>query len=188
MLVYFINSSYNHIDLDKEQSKIYEVGRLITTLPIANYTLLRSLCAHLIRVIENSDKNKMTLKNISIVFSATLGIPSSIFNMLLRDFDYIFWTDRCDDQQVTEDTIRIYMQEEETISNQQQARSQGFVNPLMKRCQDSSVDNGRSRRNSIHYKDNTPKEFILLEKQLDGMYSLKSTITIICLQNAYSII
>ncbi|OAD08365.1 hypothetical protein MUCCIDRAFT_123332, partial [Mucor lusitanicus CBS 277.49] len=67
MLGDFLNSIRN-------QSKICEVGRLISTLPLANYTLLRSLCAHLIRVIENSDKNKMTLKNISIVFSATLGI------------------------------------------------------------------------------------------------------------------
>jgi hypothetical protein len=142
----------------------------------------------LIRVIENSEKNKMTLKNISIVFSATLGIPSSIFNMLLKDFDYIFWTDRCEDQQVTESTIKIYMQEEETISNQQQEQPQEFVSPLMKRCQNSFVGHERSRRNSIHYKDNTPKEFILMEKQLDGMYSLKSVIIIIFLQqNAYPI-
>ncbi|KAK4510557.1 uncharacterized protein ATC70_004988 [Mucor velutinosus] len=165
----------NSIHLDKEQNKICEVGRLISTLPLANYTLLRSLCAHLIRVIENSDKNKMTLKNISIVFSATLGIPSSIFNMLLKNFDYIFWTDRCDDQQVTEDTIKIYMAEEEVSFDAQQLHHpHDFVHPVMKRVAESSyqdgfIDSGRSRRNSIHYKDNTPKEFISLEKQLDAV-------------------
>ncbi|GAN11594.1 hypothetical protein MAM1_0734c11167 [Mucor ambiguus] len=163
------------IHLDKEQSKICEVGRLISTLPLANYTLLRSLCAHLIRVIENSDKNKMTLKNISIVFSATLGIPSSIFNMLLKNFDYIFWTDRCDDQQVTEDAIKIYMAEEDASFDVQQLHHpHDIVHPVMKRVVESScpggfIDNGRSRRNSIHYKDNTPKEFISLEKQLDAV-------------------
>ncbi|EPB88703.1 hypothetical protein HMPREF1544_04462 [Mucor circinelloides 1006PhL] len=166
----------NSIHLDKEQSKICEVGRLITTLPLANYTLLRSLCAHLIRVIENSDKNKMTLKNISIVFSATLGIPSSIFNMLLKNFDYIFWTDRCEDQQVTEDTIKIYMAEEDVSHNEHNLHQHphDIINPVMKRVIESSYqggysDNGRSRRNSIHYKDNTPKEFISLEKQLDAV-------------------
>lgn len=120
-----------------------KVGRLISLLPLVNYTLLRSLCAHLIRVIENSDQNKMTLKNISIVFSATLDIPSSIFNLLLIEFDYIFSTDRCNDQ----------------VSPDAANRPQHY---LLKREED------RLRRNSTHYQDNTPKDFILLEKQLNG--------------------
>lgn len=95
--------------------------------------------------------------------------------MLLKNFDYIFWTDRCDDQQVTEDTIKIYMTEEDVSFDAQQLHHpHDIVHPVMKRVvesshQDGFLDNGRSRRNSIHYKDNTPKEFISLEKQLDGM-------------------
>jgi hypothetical protein len=129
-------------------------------LPIANYTLLRSLCAHLIRVIENSDVNKMTLRNISIVFSATLGIPSSIFNMLLLDFDYIFWTGRCgDDDNTIDDTIENYIQQDTVPELAHSMR------------QDSYGEIGRSRRNSILYQDNTPKNIISLEKQLNSKCS-----------------
>lgn len=34
----------------------------------------------------------MTVRNISIVFSLTLGIPGTIFNLFLGEFEYIFWT------------------------------------------------------------------------------------------------
>ncbi|GAA5813470.1 hypothetical protein MFLAVUS_006948 [Mucor flavus] len=132
------------IDIPDRGAKRSQVGKLVSYLPLVNYTLLRSLCAHLIRVIENADKNKMTLRNISIVFSATLDIPSSIFNLLLVEFDYIFWTDRCQDQTVPVTT-----------------------HPLVKNLvRDESC---RSKRNSIHYQDNTPRDFILLEKQLNAV-------------------
>lgn len=135
--------------MDK-QSMLIELGNLVSTLPLANYTLLRFLCAHLIRVIENSDTNKMTLKNISIIFSVTLGIPSNVFNMLLLEFDYIFWTNRCDDNQITEKTLKMYMESIEDLSL------------------DQSNLEGRSSRNSVHYQEKTPKEFMALERQLQG--------------------
>lgn len=104
--------------------------------------------------------NKMTLRNISIVFSATLGIPSSIFNMLLLEFDYIFWTDRCsDDDNAIDDTIENYIQQDVVPQATQYMR------------QDSYGEIGRSRRNSILYQDNTPKNIISLEKQLDSKCS-----------------
>lgn len=116
----------------------------------------------------------MTLRNISIVFSATLGIPSSIFNLLLVEFDYIFWTDRCthdEDQMVstTEDAINCYMQEDK--EEEQDSFQHLLVKNLRKR--EDSFSSSRSRRNSIHYQDNTPKDFILLEKQLKGMLVVK---------------
>lgn len=85
----------------------------------------------------------MTLRNMSIVFSATLGIPSSIFNLLLVEFDYIFWTDKCQDQTVP-----------------------ASVHPLFNSLVKEEIS--RSKRNSIHYQDNTPKDFISLEKRLNG--------------------
>lgn len=127
-----------------------ELGNLVSSLPLANYTLLRFLCAHLIRVIENSDKNKMTLKNISIIFSVTLGIPSNVFNMLLLEFDYIFWTNRCEDNQITEKTLKMYMDSVEDLS-----------------CEQSYTEE-RSSRNSVHYQEKTPKEFMALERQLQS--------------------
>ncbi|KAI9301959.1 hypothetical protein BJ944DRAFT_128634 [Cunninghamella echinulata] len=74
------------------KDRVNELGRLVSLLPIANYTLLRALTAHLIQVVQHSDINKMTMRNVSIVFSPTLGIPGTIFNLLMSEFDYIFWT------------------------------------------------------------------------------------------------
>ncbi|KAI8373601.1 RhoGAP domain protein [Choanephora cucurbitarum] len=149
-------------NITDKQDRSREIRRLISLLPSENYTLLRSLCAHLIRVIENSDKNKMTLRNICIVFSATLGIPSIIFTMLLVEFDYIFWTDRCSDDEREaaldlEDTINSYMQ---TPDEQEEHKT--YVRPI------EAKQAGGLRRNSIHYQDSAPKEFISLEKQLEG--------------------
>ncbi|KAI8988323.1 hypothetical protein BDF20DRAFT_855141 [Mycotypha africana] len=80
------------IDLLDREDRVNELGRLVSLLPLANYTLLRALTAHLIRVVQHSDINKMTMRNVSIVFSPTLGIPPTIFNLFISEFDYIFWT------------------------------------------------------------------------------------------------
>jgi hypothetical protein len=152
-------------ELTDRQTRVSEVGKLVSFLPLVNYTLLRSLCAHLIRVIEHSEKNKMTLRNISIVFSATLGIPSSIFNLLLVDFDYIFWTNRCNENQAvptTETAIQCYMQEINDEEVEHITDSYQLSVP-------PNEENTRSKRNSILYQTSTPKDFILLEQQLHGM-------------------
>ncbi|CAO3600511.1 unnamed protein product [Absidia cylindrospora] len=79
------------IDLTNRDKCVNELGRLISMLPLVNYTLLRALTAHLLRVVQNAETNKMTLRNMGIVFSPTLGIPTGIFNLFLCEFDYIFW-------------------------------------------------------------------------------------------------
>jgi RalA-binding protein 1 len=76
----------------ERKDRVNELGRLVSELPLANYTLLRLLTSHLIRVVKHSDINLMTVRNIAIVFSPTLGIPATIFNLFLSEFDYIFWT------------------------------------------------------------------------------------------------
>ncbi|KAI9489209.1 Rho GTPase activation protein, partial [Zychaea mexicana] len=80
-------------NLPDRRERVTELGRIISLLPLANYTLLRLLCAHLIRVVQNAGANKMTVRNVGIVFSATLSIPTSVFSLLLTEFDDIFWTD-----------------------------------------------------------------------------------------------
>ncbi|PVV04924.1 hypothetical protein BB560_000556 [Smittium megazygosporum] len=74
----------------KRESQIKLAGHLSVLLPIANFALLRALFAHLIRIVRNSHINRMTLRNIGIVFSPTLGIPVPIINLFLREFEYIF--------------------------------------------------------------------------------------------------
>jgi RalA-binding protein 1 len=66
--------------------------RLIALLPIVNYMSLMVIIAHLIRVVQNSEKNKMNVRNISIVFSPTLGIPAGIFTLMMAEFPTVFET------------------------------------------------------------------------------------------------
>ncbi|KAJ1768747.1 Rho GTPase activating protein [Coemansia sp. RSA 1843] len=79
------------VDLADRGDRVHELGRLVSELPIANYTLLRALTAHLIRIVQEANTNRMTLRNIGIVFSPSLGIPVSVFSLLMVEFEYIFW-------------------------------------------------------------------------------------------------
>ncbi|KAF9434548.1 hypothetical protein BGZ76_007826, partial [Entomortierella beljakovae] len=80
------------IELPNRGDRVNELARLTSILPEANYTLLRALTAHLIEIVENADTNKMTVRNVGIVFSPTLGIPAGVFALLMSDFDHIFHT------------------------------------------------------------------------------------------------
>ncbi|KAF9187433.1 hypothetical protein BGZ51_001280 [Haplosporangium sp. Z 767] len=80
------------IELPSRGDRVNELTRLVACLPEANYTLLRALTAHLIEIVDNADVNKMTARNVGIVFSPTLGIPAGVFALLMSDFDKIFHT------------------------------------------------------------------------------------------------
>jgi RalA-binding protein 1 len=75
------------------QERIRELSQLIAALPIANYSLLRALTAHLILIVQNSSVNKMTMRNVGIVFSPTLGIPAGVFSLMLGEFNRVFNVD-----------------------------------------------------------------------------------------------
>jgi RalA-binding protein 1 len=77
-------------DLEDLQERITELSHLIAILPVANYSLLRALTAHLISVVQNSNVNKMTMRNVGIVFSPTLGIPAGVFSLMLAEFNRVF--------------------------------------------------------------------------------------------------
>ena len=77
-------------DLIDSSARVVELSRLVSELPPPNYALLRALTAHLILIVRNSAVNKMTLRNIGIVFSPTLGIPAGIFSELVSHFGAIF--------------------------------------------------------------------------------------------------
>lgn len=78
------------IDFSDSQERIKELSQLIASLPIANYTLLRALTAHLILIVQNANVNKMTMRNVGIVFSPTLGIPAGVFSLMLGEFNRVF--------------------------------------------------------------------------------------------------
>ncbi|CAE7224642.1 unnamed protein product [Rhizoctonia solani] len=78
------------IDLADPQERVSELASLISQLPLANYSLLRALTAHLILIVQNSHVNKMTMRNVGIVFSPTLGIPAGVFSLMLNEFNRVF--------------------------------------------------------------------------------------------------
>ncbi|GLB43450.1 putative GTPase-activator protein for Rho-like GTPases [Lyophyllum shimeji] len=81
------------IDFVDPQERIRELSYLIASLPLANYSLLRALTAHLILIVQNSSVNKMTMRNVGIVFSPTLGIPAGVFSLMLGEFNRVFNVD-----------------------------------------------------------------------------------------------
>jgi RalA-binding protein 1 len=84
-------------DLIETSARVAELSRLVSDLPPPNYALLRALTAHLILIVRNAPVNKMTLRNIGIVFSPTLGIPAGIFSELVSHFGAIFDDEPMDD-------------------------------------------------------------------------------------------
>jgi RalA-binding protein 1 len=78
------------LDFADPQERIRELSHLISQLPVANYSLLRALTAHLINIVQNAPVNKMTMRNVGIVFSPTLGIPAGVFSLMLGEFTRVF--------------------------------------------------------------------------------------------------
>ena len=65
---------------------------------MANYSLLRALTAHLILIVQNANINKMTMRNVGIVFSPTLGIPAGVFSLMLGEFKRVFNVEGAQDE------------------------------------------------------------------------------------------
>ncbi|KAG9055408.1 hypothetical protein FS842_002257 [Serendipita sp. 407] len=84
------------VDLMDPKERVNELAHLVSQLPVANYSLLRAMSAHLILIVQNSAINKMTMRNVGIVFSPTLGIPAGILSLMLGEFDRVFNVDGAD--------------------------------------------------------------------------------------------
>ncbi|KAL2808688.1 hypothetical protein BJX63DRAFT_23819 [Aspergillus granulosus] len=78
------------LDFNEKHKKIAAFNSLVYRLPKPNLTLLRALVQFLIVIVNNSDVNKMTVRNVGIVFAPTLNIPAPVFSMFLTDFEEIF--------------------------------------------------------------------------------------------------
>ncbi|KAL8289237.1 hypothetical protein RB597_001035 [Gaeumannomyces tritici] len=81
------------MEMPNSAAKIAALGELVERLPQANATLLRYLIAFLIKIINNAGQNKMTVRNVGIVFSPTLNIPAPVFAMFLQNYEGIFGID-----------------------------------------------------------------------------------------------
>ena len=80
-------------ELQDRSEKVAKLNELAQRLPQVNATLLKYLIAFLIRIINNSDVNKMNVRNVGIVFSPTLNIPAQVFAMFLQNYEGIFGLD-----------------------------------------------------------------------------------------------
>ncbi|RDA89972.1 hypothetical protein CP533_0865, partial [Ophiocordyceps camponoti-saundersi (nom. inval.)] len=80
-------------EMTDRQEKIAALGELAKRLPRANATLLRYLISFLIKIINNSNVNKMNARNVGIVFSPTLNIPAPVFALFLQHYEGIFGID-----------------------------------------------------------------------------------------------
>ncbi|KAI1373219.1 RhoGAP-domain-containing protein [Hypoxylon crocopeplum] len=80
-------------EVSNHGDKIMSLAELVQQLPLANETLLKYLIAFLIKIINHSDMNKMTVRNVGIVFSPTLNIPAPVFALLLQNYEGIFGID-----------------------------------------------------------------------------------------------
>ena len=77
-------------ELGSAEEKISALNNLVYRLPTANFELLRYLSAFLITIINQSDLNKMNVRNVGIVFSPTLNIPAPVFALFLQKYEWIF--------------------------------------------------------------------------------------------------
>ncbi|EMD61931.1 hypothetical protein COCSADRAFT_95836 [Bipolaris sorokiniana ND90Pr] len=80
------------LDMDERSKKIQSFNVLVHKLPRPNFELLRHLSSFLIEIIDNSAVNKMTVRNVGIVFAPTLNIPAPLISFFLTDFPDIFGT------------------------------------------------------------------------------------------------
>ncbi|KAF2109109.1 hypothetical protein BDV96DRAFT_652344 [Lophiotrema nucula] len=80
------------LDMDEREKKIQTFNVLVHRLPRVNFDLLQAISSFLIQIIDNASMNKMTVRNVGIVFAPTLNIPAPLISFFLTDFEDIFGT------------------------------------------------------------------------------------------------
>lgn len=84
------------LDVDSISQKLAALNSLVDQLPPANRSLLQALFSFLISIVGNANRNKMTIRNIGIVFASILNIPAPLISTFLTDYATIFgkphWT------------------------------------------------------------------------------------------------
>lgn len=76
--------------MDERSKKIQSFNVLVHKLPRVNFELLRHVASFLIEIVDNAAVNKMTVRNVGIVFAPTLNIPAPLISFFLTDFPDIF--------------------------------------------------------------------------------------------------
>lgn len=147
-------------------------------------------------MVQNADVNKMTVRNIGIVFSPTLGIPAGVFSLFMAEFDYIFFTDsngtaaprtmeappsetnenERSSSEVDENNVSVDTSQPATkVGSDSDPISPTALSPITAlRNRNIREDvTGRSNRNSMHYMDGAPENVVGLERKLTVSKTLK---------------
>lgn len=92
LLIFFLSHGADRCatDIEGHENKVKAFNSLVHRLPRPNMALLQTLVQFLTTVVKNSSVNKMTMKNVGIVFVPTLNIPAPVFSMFMTDYDGIF--------------------------------------------------------------------------------------------------
>jgi RalA-binding protein 1 len=80
----------NLLDMDERSKKIQSFNVLVHKLPRINFELIRHVSSFLIEIVENAAMNRMTVRNVGIVFAPTLNIPAPLISFFLTDYPDIF--------------------------------------------------------------------------------------------------
>ncbi|EPQ31578.1 uncharacterized protein PFL1_00911 [Pseudozyma flocculosa PF-1] len=155
-------------EIEDRTEKLNELGHLVSMLPLANYSLLRTLCSHLIKIIEHADVNKMTMRNVGIVFSPTLAIGAGIFALFLTEFDNVFFTDAkgepaarvIEEDILAPDASELGYSEEGTVADTGSSLENASA---AHSSQQGHASKARSKRNSLQYRESQAERLLGLE-------------------------
>ncbi|KAJ8036478.1 RalA-binding protein 1 [Holothuria leucospilota] len=73
-----------------DQLRLEEFQAALKELPSCNYTLLAWIIVHLIHVLDNADQNRMSVQNLSIVFSPTMQISHRVLYHFFTNWEAFF--------------------------------------------------------------------------------------------------
>ena len=145
----------------------------------------------------------MTMRNVSIVFSLTLCIPATVFNLLMSEFEYIFWTTEDgdaaprmieDDGQEDDPNNSIEEYDKESSNrNKEPVPEQTHQPPPSIRIERKATlrlreEFGRSNRNSVHYMDGAPNAIVSIEKSMNGKFLLFIHLPFLAAMNIIAVI
>ncbi|WWC86689.1 uncharacterized protein L201_001566 [Kwoniella dendrophila CBS 6074] len=156
------------MDLIESSARVIELSRLVSELPPPNYALLRSLTAHLILIVKNSSLNKMTLRNIGIVFSPTLGIPAGIFSELVSNFGKIFDDDPIEENQsvLVEGEDQNSIKEELLIDENETNSINSNISNSHLHSYSSNRNNNNNNNNMLRIRENKSEEIEDMEETI----------------------
>ncbi|KAK9449605.1 uncharacterized protein V1518DRAFT_416458 [Limtongia smithiae] len=84
------NDFLSAVDIADRDERIDKLYNLLRRLPSENFGLLKALSHFLVRVVENQEQNKMSLKNVGIVFAPTLNVSNILVLVFIAEYGSLF--------------------------------------------------------------------------------------------------